>query len=75
MRDLDRSCTGKDAFPTKEEAHRRIVALVRDRGVVGVRAYICLHCRRWHVGHQPSKPRTLRTRKKAASSQARAKPK
>lgn len=66
MRDADRSCLGKDAFPTKEEAHRRIVALVRTGGS-GLRAYLCDHCRRWHVGHQPAR--------RKARTQLRARPK
>ena len=51
-RDIERSCTSKDAYPTEEAA--RAVAAMNGMAAV-LHTYRCTYCESWHLTRQ--KPR------------------
>lgn len=44
--DRERSCTGKDAYPT--QAHARSIALMNGKGAA-LSTYECRYCGMWHL--------------------------
>lgn len=52
-----KACQGKVRHETKEAALKALVKTVTDDPI---RAYLCHHCKGWHVGHPPRRQRRRR---------------
>ena len=54
---LNRACTGKIAFPTKDKATASMWRLINARGQRpnSVMVYKCQHCEQFHIGHRSRK--------------------
>ena len=48
--DKESSCTNKVGYNRESSANNACKAMKR-KGVLGLEAYKCRHCPKWHIGH------------------------
>ncbi len=61
-REFDRikSCAGKRQYETRSDAQSDAKRVKSMNGWAGLRAYKCLHCEYYHIGHQPKRTKRVK---------------